>query len=92
MSYYLKNPESRVDYAIDWLSYLGGQTIADSKWSVDPVEQDGLTVHDPRRDAWRTAASLAGGVVGHVYSVSNRVTLADGTSDERSICLRVEQR
>jgi len=92
VSYYLKDPESRVDYAIDWLPYLDGQTIAESEWTVDPLEEDGLGVVDRRRDAWRTAASLGGGIVGHVYSVRNRVVLSDGSIDERSICLRVEQR
>ena len=92
MSYYLKDPASKVDYAIEWLPYLDGQTIAESVWTVDPIEQDGLTASDPRADASRTAASLAGGILGHVYGVSNRVTLSDGSIEERSICLRVEQR
>lgn len=92
MSYYLKDPDSRVDYAIDWLPYLGGQTIVDSQWIVEPTEEDGLGADNERRDGSRTAASLAGGIVGHVYSVRNRVTLSDGSIDERSICLRVEQR
>jgi hypothetical protein len=92
VSYYLKDPESRVDYAIDWLPYLGAQTIAQSVWSVAPIEEGGLAALHPRGDAWRTAANLEGGVPGHVYSVSNRVTLSDGSIEERSICLRVEQR
>ena len=29
MSFYLKDPEARVDYAIDWSGYLDGQTIAE---------------------------------------------------------------
>ena len=92
MSYYLKDPGSRVDYAIEWLPYLAGQTIEASQWTVDPAEQDGLAISDPRGDGSRTAASFTGGIVGQVYRVSNRVTLSDGTIDERSICLRVEQR
>lgn len=92
MSYYLKDPQSRIDYAIDWSAYLGGQALAASQWTVSPAEADGISVDEPRLDLARTAARLSGGVVGHVYSISNRVTLADGTIDERSICLRVEQR
>ena len=92
MSYYLKDPGSRVDYSIDWLPYLDGQTIVASEWVVQPVEEGGLAALDTRWDSSRTAASLGGGVVGHVYGVSNRVTLSDDSQDERSICLRVEQR
>ena len=92
MSYYLKDPASRVSYAIDWLPYLGGETIADSIWTVDPAEIGGIEAGDQRREQARTAASLSGGTVGRVYRVSNRVTLSDGSIDERAIWLRVEER
>jgi len=92
VSYYLKDPQSRVTYALDWQPYLDGATIADSGWTVEPAETGGLTAGDPRQEQTRTAASLGGGILGHVYRVSNRVTLSDGSIDERSICLRVEQR
>jgi hypothetical protein len=92
VSYYLKDPESRVDYAIEWLAYLDGQTIAGSEWTVEPAEAGGIAIDSERFDATRSAASLSGGIVGHLYSVSNRVTLSNDSVDERSICLRVEGR
>ena len=92
MSYYLKDPASRLDYAIEWLPYLDGQTIAGSEWIVSPAEAGGIATESERFDATRSAATLSGGVVGRVYSVTNRVTLTDDSIDERSICLRVEQR
>lgn len=93
MSFYLKDPQSRVDYAIDWApGYLDGQTIATSSWTVVPVEPGGIAVDEASVDLTRAAVTLSGGVAGHVYSVSNRVTLSDGRSDDRSITLRVEQR
>ena len=92
MSFFLKDPQSRVDYAIDWGDYLGDRTIAGSAWSVVPDEPGGVAVEAAGFDATRTAATLTGGVAGHVYSVSNHVTLSDGRSDDRSIVVRVEQR
>jgi hypothetical protein len=92
VSYYLKDPAARLDYAIEWLPYLDGQTIVGSEWAVDPAEAGGIAFDSERFDATRSAATLSGGIVGHVYSLSNRVTLSDGSVDERSICLRVEQR
>ena len=92
MSYYLKDPASRVTYAIDWLPYLDGETIVDSVWTVAPDEPGGIEASDARREDARTAATLGGGAIGRLYRVSNRVTLTDGSIDERSICLRVEQR
>ena len=93
MSFYLKDPGSRIDYAIDWGAfYLDGQVVAGSAWSVFPAETNGVAVEAPSFDLARTAATLSGGIAGHVYSVGNRVTLSDGRVDERSITLRVEER
>ena len=93
MSFYLKDPRSRVDYAIDWgAGYLAGQTIAGSAWAVQPDEVGGIAVDGAGFTASRSAVTLTGGLAGRVYSVSNHVTLSDGRSDDRSITVRVEQR
>lgn len=92
MSFYLKDPQSRVDYAVDWSGYLDGQVVAASSWSVRPAEPGGLAVDADSFDLTRTAATLSGGLAGHVYSATNQVTLSDGRIDERSITLRVEER
>lgn len=92
MSFYLKDPQSRVDYAIDWGGYLDGQTIAESLWSVTPDEAGGIAVESASFDLNRSAARITGGRAGRVYSIANRVTMSDGSVDERSITLRVEER
>jgi hypothetical protein len=92
MSFYLKDPQSLVDYAIDWSPYLGEQVIETSLWRVDPDEDGGIAAEETSFEPARTAARLAGGRIGHSYSVSNQVTFSDGTTDVRSITLRVEAR
>ncbi len=93
MSFYLKDPLSRVDYAMDWgAGYLEGQAIVGSGWTVEPQEPGGVAVVEESYDLLRSAARLSGGIAGHVYSVSNQVALSDGTLDRRSIHLRVEAR
>ena len=92
MSFYLKDPDAIVDYAIDWAPYLDGRTIVASGWSVAPAETGGIAVVEAGFDGARSAARLSGGIVGHSYSLANRVTLSDGSGDDRSIVLRVEQR
>jgi hypothetical protein len=66
--------------------------IVASGWTVVPAVAGGVTVVAESRDLLRCAATLAGGVAGDVYRVTNRVTLSDGQIDERSIVLRVEER
>ncbi|MGE0180212.1 MAG: hypothetical protein AB7O91_10385 [Sphingomonas sp.] len=93
MSFYLKDPGARIDYAIDWgPAYLDGQVIAASDWTVTPAEASGVAIDISSHDLTRTAVTLTGGVPGHVYRIGNRVTLSDGRSDERSLTLRVEER
>jgi len=81
-----------IDYAIDWAMYLDGKAIVASDWSVSPEEEGGVAVEDASFDTTRTAARASGGLSGHVYSLANQVILSDGSSDERSVTLRVEQR
>lgn len=92
MSFYLKDPHSRVDYDIDWSPELDGRTIGASLWTVEPDEDGGITVEETSLEPTRTAARLGGGRIGHCYTVSNRVTFSDGAIDIRSITLRVEPR
>jgi hypothetical protein len=92
MSLYLKDPQARIDHAIDWSLYLAGQSIVASVWSVIPEEPNGLEVDTAAFAAARTAARLSGGIAGRLYRLTNRVTLSDGQTDERSSLFRVEER
>jgi hypothetical protein len=93
MSLYLKDPQARIDYAIDWsASYLDGQAIATSSWSVQPDDASAIAVAAHSFDVQHTSATLTGGLAGRIYRITNRITLTDGQIDERSISLRVEAR
>lgn len=93
MSYYLKDPQAVLDYSVEWgAGYLDGQVVSRSVWSVAPDEPDGVRVATQAVSPTRTAVTLEGGVPGKVYRVTNRVTLSDERSDERTLVLRVEER
>ena len=90
MSIFLKDPGSVIEHAVDWdAGYLAGRTISQSSWNAAPI---GLTLASPRQSGGRTAISVSGGLAGSVYRVVNRVTLSDGSSDERTLVVRVEER
>lgn len=93
MAIFLKDPAARLDYAIDWQAvYLDGQTIVLSQWDVVPDAAGGIIVSDAGHDGGRAVVTLAGGLRGMRYQITNRVTLSDGRSDERSLDVRVEDR
>ncbi|MGB7404488.1 MAG: hypothetical protein WA906_02250 [Pacificimonas sp.] len=93
MGFYLKSPGAAIDYAVDWgAKYLDGEAVSTSDWSVEPDHAGGLAVQATIHGPERTAATLAGGALGRVYRVKNRVTLSDGRMDERLISIRVDER
>lgn len=94
MSIFVKDPAASIDHAVDWdAGYLAGRSIAASEWSVVPAGGDTpLQLTVPRVEGGRTSVTLSGGEPGRVYRITNRVTLADGNSDERTLVVRVEER
>ena len=93
MTMIVKDPDSRIDFEFDWaIAYPDGQAITTSAWTIVPVEAGGLAVAGAAHDLMRSTVTLSGGIAGHVYRTTNRVTLSDGQIDERSMTARVEER
>lgn len=90
MRVFLKAPNASLDYAIDWAeSYLGGASIAESNWLVDPMEDGGVVVISQSLNGMRTIVQLAGGEMGKTYRIKNQIILTNGITDERSLIVRV---
>lgn len=94
MSIFVKDPGASIDHAVDWdAGYLAGRSILASLWSVAPAGgSPPLLLGGERIVDGRTAVTISGGRAGQIYRVTNRVTLSDGGSDERTLVLRVEER
>jgi hypothetical protein len=90
MSIFLKDPGGVIEHAVDWdAGYLAGRSITQSVWQVSPA---GLTLAGASLAGGRALITLSAGAAGQLYRVSNRVTLSDGSSDERTLVVRVEER
>ncbi|MEO6226008.1 MAG: hypothetical protein ABIO80_09200 [Sphingomicrobium sp.] len=93
MTLMLKDPDAVLDYTIDWgAEYLGNDLLAQSQWLPVPDEPGGIAVVGSDFDATTATVKVGGGLTGHVYRLINRVELASGRIDDRSITLRVEAR
>ena len=93
MTLLLKDPESALDYSVDWgAEYLCGDALAESSWSVEPEEVDGVAVLSSDFDLLVATVTIGGGAAGRIYRLTNHVTTAAGLVDSRSIVLRVEKR
>jgi len=90
MAEYLKDPNSSLRYAVDWTAnYLIDDSITNSSWLVSPSEPGGLTVDQMDLIGNVASARFSGGISGHVYRVTNHITLASAQSDERELTIRI---
>lgn len=85
-----KAPDARLDYALDWGPFLDGtdgDTIVTQEWIAPPE----LTVDDEGLDpsGRRHIAFITGGEHGRAYTVTSRITTAQGREDELSLRLYV---
>ena len=91
MSFYLKDPRSRVDYGIDWAGRAAGATIVASAWSVIPAEEGGVAVETFGFGGVSSEVRFSGGIAGHSYRLANLISWSDGRADTQSLTLRVEE-
>lgn len=93
MTFLIKDPDSRLDYGVDWgTEYLGADVLVGSNWLIEPDEPSGVTIAASAFDSTVAEVTVTGGIAGNVYRLSNHVLLSSGLSDSRSIVLRVEKR
>ena len=93
MTLILKDPDAVLDYSVDWgAEYLAGDAIADSAWDVAPAETGGVAIVGAQFDLKVATVTAGGGIPGRIYKLTNRVVLASGLNDSRSVTLRVEKR
>lgn len=93
MNLLLKDPQSLLDYEMDWgADYLDGDYLAASRWEVSPEDVAGIFISADRFDALISSATIGGGTAGMVYRLTNHIVLQSGREDRRSIQLRVEPR
>jgi hypothetical protein len=83
-----KDPNSTLDYTINWSSWLTTDTISTVAWTVETdITQTATSNTTTTATIW-----LSGGEAGTEYTVTCRVTTTAGRIDERSIAIRVAQR
>ena len=92
MTVFTKDPDAAVDYGVNWgQDYLQqDEIILTSVWSAVPA--DVLSLNNESNSGTETGVFVAGGVAGHSYLLSNRITTSNSRTDERSLTIRVIQK
>lgn len=84
---YKHDPDSNVDYKVDWSDWLadtGGDTIATAVWVVP----DGITKTDESNTTTSHVGWFSGGTAGTSYTVTSRITTVQGRIEDQSITLQ----
>jgi hypothetical protein len=86
-----KDPDEKLDYAVDWSAWLpAGDTLASAAWTVPT----GITQATPAPSIDDTTATvwLSGGTAGQSYPIACRVTTAQGRIVDRTLTILVTNR
>lgn len=88
---FIKDPDSVLDYVIDWTEWLGLDTITTSTWQVPTgITEDSSEVTEGKiARIW-----LSGGAVEQSYVITNRIVTANSPSriEDRTIEFRIKER
>lgn len=85
---FLKDPDATLDYEVDWLEWLDGDTINTSTW----LTAEGISEADTTNTTTAATIWLSGGSVGKVYDVVNRITTVGGRTNDQTIRVRIMNR
>lgn len=88
MTTFEKDPQAKLDYSIDWTSFLEtSENIASSQW-FNPA---GITVETTGHTNKVATIWLSGGALGQSYELVNRITTNNSPAriDERTIIVSI---
>ena len=83
-----KDPDSVIDYTIDWASTLGTDTINTSAWT----KIGDVTLGTKSNTTTKATTFVSGGTVGTQAKLINRITTAGGRTHDRTITLLIVER
>lgn len=85
----IKDPDSIVPYDVQWHKWLiTGDTIVSSEWLIP----DGITDESESNTDTMALVWLSGGELGQQYLITNRITTAQGMTEDQSIRISLEQK
>jgi hypothetical protein len=85
---YKKDPDSLLDYTIDWSSFLGTDTIASSEWLIDEEITKEVDYHTNTT----TTLWCSGGNIGEEHSATCRITTAGGRIEDQTIIFKIVEK
>lgn len=94
MSRYVRDPDSILDYAWDWTTWLDGDTITGHTVTTPtvPGQVDPLVIDSTSSTGQVVTVWVSGGTAGRTDPVTCRIVTAGGRTDERTMFLAGRER
>jgi hypothetical protein len=94
-AFIVKDPQSTLDYSVDWSEWLtGSDTISTSTWVIQTYTGDTAPIvrtSDSNANGIVTIF-VSGGTIGKIYRITNRITTGSGLTDERYFRLVIKDK
>lgn len=91
-----KDPNSVLDYSLDWVNWLpSGSTLSSATWNIVAISGDAspLTIDTSAvTSTTKTTANLSAGTVGNIYTVECTIVTSDSYTDKRNFRVSVKNR
>ena len=85
---FIKDPDSVLDYTVNWETWLDSDTITVSSWTVPTgITEDSDTFGDSITTIW-----LSGGTVGKKYEITNHITTAGDRQEDQTLIIVCKQK
>lgn len=82
-----KDPDAIIDYSVDWTDWLVSDTISTGTWLISPVDLVEVSASYTSADC---TIFVSSGTVGQTYSLTNRITTANGRRNDQTIFVLVK--
>jgi hypothetical protein len=87
-THFSKDPDGIIDYTMRWTTWLSGDTISSSAWTIP----DGIVKVSESNDTLDAIVFLASGTIGQIYEVTNRITTVGGRQNDQTISILIEEK
>lgn len=85
MADFVKRPTAILDFEVDWSTWLNGDTIGTSTWTVP----NGITKNSDTKNDGTATIWLSSGVDGTTYPLINTIATPGGRTKPRTVTVQV---
>jgi hypothetical protein len=90
-----KDTEAKLTYSLDWVNWLPAGTAltaVDFTHNSRANDADPIIIHAEGIQGTKTYATLSGGTVNKLYTITCAITLDNGETDRRNFRVKIQNR